>query len=434
MSPRTPMQTKLSRRHFLRGILAAGAAPLFLPPRARGANGSVAPSNTISLGFIGTGDHGRAVNLASLLSEPDARAVALCDVDRTHLEKAAQIVATRTGSQLPASALYRDWREVIARPDIDAIVVSTPDHWHTLIAMAALRAGKDVLCEKPTVTIHEGQLLAAAVRRYGRIYQASTEDRALPMYHRMAELVRNGAIGRLHTIHVQLPRGNRRFVPVREEPVPPELDYEMWLGPAPRAPYQPERVHFNFRWIQDYSGGMLTDWGCHQVDTAQWANNTEHSGPVSVEGTCEFGQGLYDTAWDFDLKYVYRNGVQLRIENTGTALRFEGDKGWVGNAAWRRPVEASSPEILDTIVPPDGVHLYTEPAREHRNFLDCVRSRRDPYFPIEKLHRLGSLLHCGNICLKLGRKLNWNPDTETFVNDDAANRLRARALREPWHF
>jgi myo-inositol 2-dehydrogenase / D-chiro-inositol 1-dehydrogenase len=422
-----------TRRHFLRGMLAAGVAPLVVPAHVWGAGRAFKPSDKIALGFIGTGDHGRAVNLASMLTLPDAEIVALCDVDRKHLAMAAEMVAKQTGKAFPQQALYRDWRDVIARTDIDAVVISTPDHWHTPIAMAALRAGKDVLCEKPTVTIREGQLLAAAVRRYGRVYQASTEDRALPMYHRMAELVRNGAIGRLHTIRVQLPVGNRRVVPIRRDPVPPELDYDMWLGPAPDAPYQPERVHFNFRWIQDYSGGMLTDWGCHQVDTAQWANNSEHTGPTSVEGTCEFGEGLYDTAWDFDLRYVYRNGVELRIENKGTALRFEGDKGWVGNAAWRRPVEASSPEILDTIVPPAGVHLYTEPAREHRNFLDCVKSRRDPYFPVEKLHRLSSLLHCGNICLKLGRKLNWNPDAEEFVGDDAANRLRSRAMRGSWY-
>ncbi len=424
---------KTSRRHFIQGVLSAGSAPLFLPSHVFGSGGAVSPSNTIALGFIGVGDHGRAVNLASMLTQADARVVALCDVDRKHLALGAQMVTERTGAALPASALHGDWRSVIARADIDAIVISTPDHWHTPIAMAALCAGKDVLCEKPTLTIQEGQALAAAVRRYGRIYQASTEDRALPMYHRMAELVRNGVIGRLHTIRVQLPPGDRKLVLVREVPVPPELDYNMWLGPAPYAPYQPERVHFNFRWIQDYSGGMLTDWGCHQVDTAQWANDTELTGPTSVEGTCVFGQGLYDTAWDFDLTYIYRNGVRLRIENTGTGLRFEGDNGWVGNTGWRRPVEASSPAILDAIIPPHGVHLYTEPGREHRNFLDCVRSRRDPYFPIEKLHRLSSLLHCGNICLKLGRKLDWNPDREEFVADDAANRLRARAMREPWH-
>lgn len=422
-----------TRRHFLRGMLAAGVAPVVLPARLLG-NGGTAPSNKVALGFIGVGDHGRAVNLASMLAQPDAQVVALCDVDRRHLARAAEMVTTSTGTAPPDTALHGDWREVVARRDIDAVVISTPDHWHTPIAMAALRAGKDVLCEKPTLTIQEGQVLVAAVRRYGRIYQASTEDRALPMYHRMAELVRNGAIGRLHTIRVQLPPGNyRKHIPIREDPVPPELDYDMWLGPAPWAPYQPERVHFHFRWIQDYSGGMLTDWGTHQVDTAQWANNTEHTGPVSVQGTGEYDPGLYDTAWNFDLEYVYANGVRLKIDNTGTGLRFEGDKGWVGNTAWRRPVEASSPQILDTIVPPGGVHLYTEPGREHRNFLDCVRSRRDPYFPVEKLHRLSSLLHCGNICLKLGRKLAWNPEREEFTGDATANRLLSRAMRAPWH-
>jgi predicted dehydrogenase len=417
----------------LRGIILTGLAPSFIPARLLGAHGATTPSNKITLGFIGTGDHGRAVNLASMLTQPDAEVVALCDVDQKHLQLAAKQVEAHTGNAFPKAGLYGDWRAVIGRTDIDAIVISTPDHWHTPIAMAAVRAGKDVICEKPTLTIREGQLLAGAVRRYGRIYQASTEDRALPMYHRMAELVRNGAIGKLHTIRVQLPRGDRKFVELREDPVPKELDYEMWLGPAPYAPYQPERVHFHWRWVQDYSGGMLTDWGAHQVDTAQWANNTELTGPTSVEGTCEFGKGLYNTAWDFRLDYRYQNGVRLQIENTGTGLRFEGDKGWVGNTAWRRPVEASHPEILDAIVPPEGVHLYTEPAREHRNFLDCVRSRREPYFPVEKLHRLSSILHCGNIALKLGRKLGWNPEREEFVDDAAANRLCARALREPWH-
>lgn len=421
-----------TRRDFLRGMLAAGIAPLVVPSHAWGSGAATAPSNKITLGFIGVGEHGRAVNLDSMLTQPDAEVVALCDVDQKHLALANEMVARRAGSALPATALHRDWRDVIARRDIDAVVISTPDHWHTLIAMAALRAGKDVLCEKPTVTIQEGQLLVDAVRRYGRIYQASTEDRALPMYHRMAELVRNGVIGRLHTIRVQLPPAKKPVIAIRRDSIPPELDYEMWQGPAPDAPYQPERVHFNFRWIQDYSIGMIADWGTHQVDTAQWANNSDLSGPTSVEGTGKFGEGLYNTAYDFDLTYRYPNGVQLRVENTGTGLRFEGDQGWVGNDGWRRPLEASSPKILDHLVPPEGVHLYTEPGREHRNFLDCVRSRRDPYFPVEKLHRLSSLLHCGHICLKLGRKLQWNPERQEFAADAAANRLRARALRQPW--
>ncbi|MFA7003389.1 MAG: Gfo/Idh/MocA family oxidoreductase [Verrucomicrobiia bacterium] len=324
----------------------------------------------------------------------------------------------------------------MARKDIDAICISTPDHWHVPISLMAIRAGKDVICEKPTLTIEEGQVLTNTVKRHGVIFQTSTEDRSLPVYHRMAELVRNGRIGKLHTIHVGLPSGGGRNIPIERqqpEPVPPTLDYEMWLGPAPWAPYCAARCHWNFRWVYDYSGGILTDWGMHLVDTAQWGNNTERSGPVTVEGKGEFPtSGIYNTATECHLEYTYANGVKMFIETGGVALRFEGTDGWVANKGWIGPLEAGSPRILTSIIGPDETHLYTCLGGEHRNFLDCVKSRRDPYFPAEIGHRCASVMHIGNAAMLLGRKLRWNPEKEEFVNNESANRMRSRAMRAPW--
>jgi hypothetical protein len=252
---------------------------------------------------------------------------------------------------------------------------------------------------------------------------------------RFSELVRNGRIGKLKTIYITLPSNWNRLPPEKEKPAPiPEgFDYEMWLGPAPYAPYCEARCHWNFRWIHDYSGGSLTDWGTHMGDTAQWANDTEMTGPISVEGTGKFPtEGIYNTAYEYHLEYVYANGVNLIIDSGGTSLRFEGTDGWVGNASWTAPVEASSKEILESVIRPEEIHLYTCRGGEHRNFLDCVKSRRNPYFPAEIGHRLSSLLHMGNIMMMLDRKLRWNPEKEEFLNDATANKMRSRPMREPW--
>jgi len=214
---------------------------------------------------------------------------------------------------------------------------------------------------------------------------------------------------------------------------PPELDWDMWLGPAPWKPYREGLHQFSWRFNRDYSGGMLTDWGAHQLDTAQWANDTEHTGPVEVEGVGNRHEtGLYDTFHEYHLTYRYANGVELKVDSGGTGLRFEGTEGWLGNDAWRTPVKASSQEILQSVIGPDEIRLFTCPAGEQRNFLDCVKSRRDPYFPAEIGHRCCSIAHIGNIALELGRRLHWNPDTEEFLGDDTANRMRSRAMRAPW--
>jgi predicted dehydrogenase len=427
----------ITRRVFLRGAAAiAGAAagfPYIVPSSALGKDENISPSNRIALGFIGVGDHGRGVNLTNFLGNADAQAVTVCDVDSNNLSIARDMVNRKYGNN--DCATYKDFREVLARDDIDAVMISTPDHWHVPIAIAAAKAGKDVECEKPTLTVREGRILVDTMKRYGRIFQWSTEDRAVYEYHRMCELVRNGRIGKVHTIRVELPSGPNTPGDATPMPVPEGFDYDMWLGPAPQAPYNKDRCHWNFRWVLDYSGGMLTDWGAHLLDGAQWGNDTEYTGPVEVEGKGVFcNNGLYDTAKEFKIEYKYASGVQLIVTSGTPSLRFEGTEGWIGNRGWRAPLEAEPKSILNSVIGTNEVHLYTCPAGEQRNFLDCVKSRKECYFPPEIGQRCFTIAHIGNISMISGRKLKWDPDKEHFIGDEEANRMLSRSMRSPWHF
>lgn len=424
-----------SRRSFLRRTATtaclAAVAPQIVSSSVLGAYGKTAPSNRITVGFIGTGSHGIGWNLGAYLRHQDAQVVAVCDVDDGHMIRAREMVNERYQNE--GCFTTKDFREVLARKDIDAVMISTPDHWHTLISLLAIQAGKDVQCEKPTLTIHEGRVLAEAVRKHKNVFQTSTEDRSLVEYHRMAELVRNGRIGKLQRIEVILPRQPTGPGIATPQPVPPRLDYEMWLGPAPFAPYTRDRVHFNFRWIEDYSGGIICDWGTHLFDTAQWANNTERTGPVEVEGTgTHWTGGLYNTVKDYDVTYRYANGVVMTCKPGDPSIKFIGTEGWVGNTGWRGPVQASSKEILESKIGPNELHLYTNPKGEHDDFLQCVKSRKEPYFPVEIGHRVATVCHLANIAIKVGGKLKWNPAGEKFIGNDAANAMLDRRRRDPW--
>jgi predicted dehydrogenase len=411
----------ITRRQF---IVASAAALWSTRLRA-------APSERVTIGMIGTGGHGVAMNLRNFLPQTDAQVVAVCDVDRKHMENARNLVNQKYGNT--DCAIYGDFRAILARRDIDAVCISTPDHWHVPMSLMAMRAGKDVISEKPTLTIEEGRVQSDTARRLGKVFQTATEDRSVYQYHRMAEIVRNGRIGKLQRIEVGLPNGNCGPGDPTPQPVPAGFDYDMWLGPAPWAPYCPGRCHWNFRWILDYSGGMLTDWGAHLLDTAQWGNDTERTGPISVEGTGkQHGTGLYDTFYDFELRYRYANGVEMTVDDRGVRIRFIGTDGWIECKGWRGPLSASSKEILDTPIGSTELKLYTCAAGEHRNFLDCVKTRLEPYFPAEIGHRCATVMHMGNIAMLLGRKLRWDPAKEEFLNDDTANRMRGRAMREPW--
>lgn len=426
---------RYSRRTFIERTAAAtfmgAVAPQIIPSPVLGMGGATSPNNRITVGFIGTGDHGVNWNLGPYLRHKDAQVVAACDVDSNRLFRAQETINDRYKNE--DCFTTKDFREILARKDIDAVMISTPDHWHTLISILALQAGKDVQCEKPTLTIDEGKLLIKAVRKHKKVFQTSTEDRAVPEYHRMAELVRNGRIGKLQRIEVILPQQPQQPGDPTPQPVPKELDYEMWLGPAPHAPYTRDRVHFNFRWIWDYSGGIICDWGAHLFDTAQWANDTELSGPVEVEGTgTHWTGGLYNTVKDYDIIYRYDNGVVMTCKPGTPSLKFIGTHGWVGNTGWRAPVQASSPEILNSKIGSGELHLYTNPKGEHDDFLQCVQSRKEPYFPVDIGHRVSTVCHLANIAIKLGHKLKWNPESEQFVGDEEANKLLDRPRRDPW--
>ena len=426
---------KITRRTFFKntaGVAGAVVAfPYLVRSSALGNAGSVAPSERIILGFIGTGGHGRGVNLKNFLGNADAHALAVCDVDPVNRNIARDMVNKKYGNT--DCSTYGDFRDVLARDDIDAVMISTPDHWHVPISIAAAKAGKDVECEKPTLTIEEGRVLCDVMKRYGRVFQWSTEDRSVDVYHRMCELVRNGRIGKVHTVRVELPSGPDTPGNPEPMPVPEGFDYDMWVGPAPWAPYTKDRCHWNFRWIQDYSGGQLTDWGAHLLDGAQWGNDSEHTGPVEVEGEGKFWpDGLYNTAIEYHIEYKYADGVRLIVTSGTPSLRFEGSEGWIGNRGWRAPLQAEPKSILNSVIGTNEIHLYTCKAGEQRNFLDCVKSRKDCYFPPEIGQRCFTIAHIGNISMLLGRKLMWDPDNERFVNDEQANRMLSRAMRSPW--
>jgi predicted dehydrogenase len=443
-----------SRRSLLKSVAAAAAAPYVIPSSALGLAGTVAPSERITLGLIGCGLHGATWNLPQIFRNPDEQVIAVCDVDEARMHKGEAHVNDHYSKALgqdgyKACATYGDFRELINRKDIDAVCIATPDHWHVIPAIMALKAGKDVICEKPlTLTVAEGQMLCKVAKETGRITQTASENRSIDTYIRVIELVRAGAIGKLKHITASLPAGNEErglnFTDREVQPVPKGFNYDMWLGQAPNVPYIPARVHGSFRWNLDYSGGRLTDWGAHMIDLAQWANNTEDTGPVAVEGTGKFPprDAIFNTAEEFDLHYKYANGVTLNVVSKGAGIRFEGEDGWVGFNNWRAPLEASQPAILETRVDPDAVKLYRpreivrreddSKGGEHANFLDCVKSRKPCYAPFQTGHRTITISHIGNIAMLLGRKLQWDPKAESFVNDDEANKMLSRKQREPW--
>ena len=419
-------------KHATTTAAVTAAVPYVITSTALGKGTTPPASDRVAMGFIGCGGHGVGRNLRMFLNQADAQPVALCDVDPRQAPRALNFVKRKFGADYKCFTTA-DWREVIARKDVDAVMISTPDHWHVLMSVTALKAGKDVICEKPTYSIGQGRILADTVKRYKAVFQTSTEDRSMACYHRMSELVRNGRIGKLQRIRVQLPAGPGGAGDPKPKPIPKGFDWDMWLGPAPKAPYRNGLAHFHWRWKRDYSGGQLTDWGAHQIDIAQWGNNTERTGPISVEGTGKkHSGGLYDTYHTYHLKYVYASGVELFIDSGGTGLKFEGSDGWVGNDRFGGPVKASSKKILTSKIGAEETHLFTCTGGEHRNFLDCLKTRKDPYFPAEVGHRCSTISHIGNIAMDLGKALKWDPKKETFPEDPTANRMLSTDMREPW--
>jgi len=433
---------KETRREFLKKASAAaiGAVglPLFIPSTALGRSGAVPPSDRINIGCIGVGGMGTG-NMQSFLEKPEAQIVAVCDVDAKHRRSAREIVEKKTGRN--GCTEYNDFRELLGRDDLDAISLATPDHWHALIAVAAAKQRLDIYGEKPLgYTIAEGRAIVDAVDRYGIVWQTGSWQRSLRNFRYACELVRNGRIGTVRTVRVGLPYGHSLsdqggFKPA---PVPEGFDYDMWLGPAPWVPYSPNRCHWNFRWISDYSGGQLTDWAGHHCDIAQWGMGTELTSPVEIEGVAGFPpaeNGLFDTAKSYRFVCTFKEGFTMivadqRQQPKGMGVHFEGSDGWI----WvdRSGIDASNKSLLGSVIGPTEIHLYKS-NDHHQNFLDCVRSRSETITPAKLAHRSIMIGHLGLIAMKLGRKVNWDPVAERFINDPEADRLLSRTMRSPWH-
>ena len=432
----------MNRRQFLTQAGLLAAAPLILPRRLLGAD---APSRKIGIGMIGMGRQAYNANLQPFLKSPDCTVTAVCDVDAWRLEKGLQAVDKHYGKKVAKG--YRDFRELLADPNVDAVMISTPDHWHVPMAIAAVKAGKDVTLEKPiTRYINEGRILADLVVKHKRVFRVDSEFRSLEPMHRAAELVRNGRIGKLLAVRTGSPREVFPDEPETVTAPPPELDYDLWLGPAPQVDYIRKRVHaphdLNSRpgWMRnlDYCDGMITNWGTHLNDIGQWGAGTERTGPVEVKATGKFHDGkVWNVLEHFDAWYKYANGMEFFYQMGTPHVRFEGEKGWIQvnyiqDKLNPDRLQASDPKILKEQIGPEEMHF---PLRSEKDdFIACVRSRGQTLEDAEVGQRTTSLCHLAHIAVQLGGvKLAWDPDKEVFPGNDAANKLVNRPpLRGPW--
>ena len=411
----------ISRRQFLRRVstmAAAAAGPMILPSRLFGAN---APSNRVTLGHIGVGGQGGGL-LGGFLGVAGCQPVAASDPFKSRRESSA----ARMGQGAKA---YRDFRELLERDDIDAVVIATPDHWHVPIACAAIRAGKDVYVEKPLgVSIDQDKAMRDVVHRYGAVFQYGTQQRSFNTHCAFAcELVRNGYIGKLKEVHVVAPNGETGGNPA-PQPVPEGLDYDLWLGPAPVVPYTHDRVIGLGRWhIYDYALGFIAGWGAHPLDIAHWGYPQI---PVEYEGTGSIpADGLFDTVVAWNVRGRYADGVQFTLTHGANDTRFVGDKGWV--SASRGGMDAEPKSLLGVKIRPDEIRLLQD-NDHYRNFVSSVRSRKTPVSNIESAVQSDFMSQLSDIAIRTGRKIAWDPVKETIVGDESAARMMRRPMREPW--
>ncbi|MBE7499758.1 MAG: Gfo/Idh/MocA family oxidoreductase [Verrucomicrobiales bacterium] len=456
----------LSRRRFLVATGTALAAPTLIPASALGAEDRPAPSERITMGVVGWGMQGPG-NTGAFLNQKDCQVVAACDVHQQRRSAAVNAVNRKYGNE--DCKAYDDYRELMARKDIDAVMLALPDTWHALMSVEAARNGKDIYGEKPLArTIAEQQAIVRAVQKHQRIWQTGSWQRSVENFHKAVEIVQNGLIGKVTRVEVGLPSGHHDFAGTAPELLkklegiagaprnlarltpstpgwdqavsapPPELDYDRWLGPSAMEPYVKTRVHMNWRWNYNVGGGQLLDWIGHHCDIAHWGLGFDGTGPVEVEGQGEFP--AKDAVWNTCTKYritcTYAEGVTMTIAGGHGDIR--GGTKWYGADGWvwvdRGGFDCSNEELKDISRLPENLRkVKVYHSRDHmRNFLDCVKSRQPTITPVEAAHRSAVPGHLGLIAMLVGRKIKWDPRQEVIVNDAAASQLLSREYRSPW--
>jgi myo-inositol 2-dehydrogenase / D-chiro-inositol 1-dehydrogenase len=452
----------MNRRNFIEksalATVASFGIPTIIPASVLGKN---APSNRITVGLIGMGRQGFGQNLQGselkalgtkipgFLDIPDVQVVAVCDTDSWRMNKAKALIEEHYAKNAPNGKYkgcdaYADFRDIINRKDIDAVMISTPDYWHVPMGLMAAKAKKHISCEKPlSMSVHQGRSLVDGLKKYGVVNRTDSEFRSVRPQNHAVELVRNGRIGTLQNVEIFFPSDPTPVPTQTDMPIPKELNYDMWLGPMPYVPYTDMRVHTPFNiskrpnWmrVDNYAQGMIANWGTHYFDLTQWANNSEYSGPIEIEGKGEFPKSLWNTMINFQVKYRYANGVEVICNQTPTSkpsIKYTGSEGWILVEGFPGIISASNPKILDSM--PQGKELdLSKTLWDKTDFIDAIKTNRKTLEPIEVGHRTVSISQIGLIACQTGEKLKWNPEKELFDSNNVANALLAAPLaRKAW--
>jgi predicted dehydrogenase len=459
MSNVNNMNHKNSRRKFLGQSVKASAllmVPSIVPSTVFGKN---APSNKINVGAIGLGRISRIHDLPGVWNNDFAQVMAVCDLDKKRAQEGRELVngfyTKRDGKPFDGVSVYHDYHDLINNKDVDAVIISTPDHWHALIAVDAARAGKHIYMQKPaSLTISEGRTMSNVVQKSGIKFQIGSQQRSGEQFRYAAELVRNGRIGDLKRVYVGLP-GDPSGEEEKEMPIPSTLDYNMWLGSTPEVYYTEKRVHPQTGydrpgWLrcEQFGAGMITGWGSHHIDSAHWGMGMEKSGPVEIWGSAEFPKsGLWNVHGIFKTEALYANGVHMTVTNEiQNGIRFEGTEGWifvsrgdynvtstdpVANGQRAKKLDASDPKILTSVIA-DKEHKFIVSKQHHTNWLEAIRDNMEPIAPVEEAHRSCSTCLLHHIAMKVNRRLKWDPATEQFIGDAEANKMLSRNQRYPY--
>ncbi len=451
----------MKRRNFLKNTVATTAGAILIPSIVPSSVfGKNAPSNKINIGQIGCGRIAQAHDMPGTIQHEAARMIAVSDLDSNRMKDGKKLVENfykkKSGSDNAVDVkMYGDYKDMLADKNIDAVIISTPDHWHSQPALEAALAGKDIYLQKPTsLTIEEGRLLSDIAHRQGTVLQMGTQQRSMPQFRIAAELVRNGRIGKIHTVKIGLP-GDPSGPIFETGPVPKNFNYDMWLGSTPEMEYHEKLVHpqkgySRPGWLrhENYGAGMITGWGQHHYDSAAWGMDTEHTGPISVEAVAQFPKsGSWNVHGDFMVKHEYENGITVFTSGGYTnGIKYIGEDGWIFVSRGSYTASASDPvdkeksskalnasdlKILESKIGADEIHLYKSD-EQHGNWLDCIKSRKQPISPIEIGHRSCSVCLVSHIAMKVPGILNWNPATERFSNNDIANSMLSRPQRYPY--